>query len=344
MKAVQLHAPGGIEALRYEEAGDPALEAPTHVIVKLKAAAINRIDLEIRRGLRGAPKFFPRILGCDGAGIVSTCGAAVTNVKPGDAVCIYPFSGCAGCDHCARGGEHLCSARCILGERENGTYAEFVRVPGKNCFPMPSGLSFEEAAALPLVYATTWRMLIAQAEIKPGEWLLIIGSGGVATAALQIAAAIGAHIIVTSGSDKKLAKAMAHGAEYGINHQTADFAAAVRRLTGKRGVDLVVDCVVGNTWIKSLAALARGGRLVTCGAIAGSRPTTDLRRIFWNNLKIFGAAIATRREFGELLKFFEFSRAKPIIDRVYTLRDAAKAQQRMEDRKHFGKIVLRTDA
>ena len=233
--------------------------------------------------------------------------------------------------------------RSVLGERRHGTYAEYVSVPGKNCFAIPAGLSFEEAAAFPLVYVTLWRLLITQAELRPGESLLIVGGGGIATAALLVAASLATHIIIASGNAEKLAKAKMLGAEHGINYRHTDFAKEVRSLTGKRGVDVVVDCVGGESWSKSLASLARGGRLVTCGTVAGAAAATDLRRIFWNHLKIFGAAAGTREEFRQLLNFFAVSGAKPIIDRIYPLHDAAKAHQRMEKGESFGKIVLRMD-
>jgi NADPH:quinone reductase-like Zn-dependent oxidoreductase len=188
-------------------------------------------------------------------------------------------------------------------------------------------------------------MLVTNAQLKPGEHVLILGiGGGVATAALQLAAYIGTHIIVTSSSDEKLEKAKALGSEHGINYKNADFAKEVRQLTGKRGVDVVVDCVGGDGWIKSLASLAKGGRLVTCGATAGANPPTDIRRIFWNNLKIFGSTLGDRAEFREVLNFMEASRTKPVVDQVFPLRDAAAAQKRLEEGKQFGKILLRMDA
>jgi NADPH:quinone reductase-like Zn-dependent oxidoreductase len=174
--------------------------------------------------------------------------------------------------------------------------------------------------------------------------VLILGiGGGVATAALQIAAFIGTHVIVTSGSDEKLEKAKLLGAEHGINYNAIDFAKEVRRLTGKRGVDVVVDCVGGESWVKSLASLVKGGRLVTCGATTGANPPTDIQRIFWNHLQIYGSTLGDRAEFREVLNFMEVSRTKPVVDRVFPLREAAAAQQRMEERKQFGKIVLRID-
>ena len=344
MKAVQIHAYGGIDQLRYEDAEVPQLRSPHDVILKLKAAAVNRVDLAVRSGFKGAPLSVPRILGADGAGTVVSAGAEVRHVKPGDAVCLYPFYGCGQCRFCAAGQPSQCCQRRLLGECDNGTYAEFVRVPAHNCVGLPSGLSFEEGAAFPLVYVTAWHMLITQAELKPGESVLIVGAGGgIATAALQIASVSAARVIVTSSSEEKLIAARGYGAEHGIRCLRSEYAKAVRSLTGKRGVDVVVNCVGGSSWAESLAALARGGRLVTCGAVAGSQPRTDLRRVFWNHLRVFAANSGTRQEFLRVLQFFAASGRKPIIDQIFPLKDAASAQRRLEQGKPFGKIVLRVD-
>jgi NADPH:quinone reductase-like Zn-dependent oxidoreductase len=341
LKAVRLHAYGGIDNLHYEETDDPRLKSSHDAIVRLKAASVNHHDVSIRRGIGPAAAHLPHILGSDGAGIIAQIGAEVSNVRPGDAVCLYPASSCRRCEFCNAQREHLCSQRRLLGERESGTYAEYVSVPASNCYPMPQGLSFEEAAAFPLVYTTAWRMLINDAQLKPGESVLILGiGGGIATAAFQIAASIGAHIIVTSSSEDKLAMANKLGAEHGINYQTADVAKEVRNLTNKRGVDVVVDCVGGDGWVKSFAALAKGGRLVTCGATAGASPQTDLRRVFWNHLRVFGSMVGTREEFCQVLNFMAVARTKPILDQVFSLKDTANAHQRMEAGQQFGKMVL----
>lgn len=345
MKAVRIHEHGGVEKLRYEEAPEPTLAGPNDAIIKLKAASLNHIDIWIRRGLTGVEIALPHILGGDGAGVIAEAGDQVRNIKTGDAVCLYPPSGCGRCEFCINGREYMCVKLRVLGERENGTYAEYARVPARNCFPIPPGLSFEQAAAFPLVYITVWRMLVTNAQLKPNEHVLILGiGGGVATAALQLAAHIGTHIIVTSSSDEKLEKAKTLGAEHGINYKNTDFAQEVRRLTNKRGVDVVVDCVGGDGWIKSLASLAKGGRLVTCGATAGANPPTDIRRIFWNNLTIFGSTLGDRADFREVLNFMEASRTQPVVDQVFPLRDAAAAQKRLEEGRQFGKILLRMDA
>lgn len=344
MKAVRIHAPGAIDALRYEDCEEPQLERPTDVTVKLIAAGVNRLDLELRTG--GKSRFsFPHILGCDGAGRIEALGAEVSDLKPGDTVCIYPCLHCGSCEFCAAKEYERCAGKRILSQCENGTYAEYITVPANNCLPIPFGFSFEEAAALPLVYSTAWRLIMTQGKLIPGEIVLIRGvGGGIATAALQIAASVGARLIVSSPNDEKLAKAKALGFERTINDETVDLAKEVRRLTAKHGVDLVVDCIGGADWGKSLGCLARGGRLVTCGAISGANPPTDLRRIFWNHLKICGATYPSRDEFRRVLRFFDYCRVKPIIDTVYTLREAAQAHGRMEQRRHFGKIVLRTDS
>lgn len=342
MKAVRIHGHGGTEQLRYEEAIDPELRSPMDAIVKLEAAAVNPIDLAIRAGTRGGELFSPRILGTDGAGTIVATGAKVKNVTTGDVVCLYPLTSCGQCHACVEGRPCHCTARQVWGERDNGTYAEYIRVPAKNCFAMPAGFSFEEAAAFPLVYVTAWRMLINDAELRPGEWVLIMGAGGgIATAALHLAGAIGARVIVTSSSEAKLARSLERGAAHGLNYRDPELAKEVRRLTGKRGVDVAVDCTGGENWLKCLAALARGGRLLTCGAAGGAAPRTDLRRVFWNHLKIFGTTGGSHTEFRQLLSFMEVSRHKPVIDQVFPLKDAKWAQQRMQGGQQFGKIVLR---
>ena len=344
MKAVRIHEHGGVDKLRYEEAPEPKPISPTDAIVRLKAAALNHIDIWNRRGLTGVKISFPRILGADGAGTVVEVGEQVSNVRKGDAVCLFPPSGCGQCEFCLTDRDFMCVHLRVLGERLDGTYAEYVKVPSRNCFPIPPGLSFEEAAAFPLVFVTVWRMLVTNAELRPGEHVLVLGvGGGVATAALQLAKSMGAHVIVTSSSDEKLELAKNWGADHGVNYRKSDFAGEARRLTGKRGVDVVVDSVGGEGWVKSLAALAKGGRLVTCGATAGATPATDLRRIFWNHLKIYGSTLASREEFGRLLSFMRISRLRPIIDQIFPLEEAQAAQRRLEEGKQFGKIVLQIE-
>lgn len=269
-------------------------------------------------------------------------GREVDNVRPGDAVCLYPASGCGQCEFCRTDRDFMCIRVRVLGERLPGTYAEYVKIQARNCFPIPAGFSFEEAAAFPLVHITVWRMLVINGGLQPGDRVLILGvGGGVASAALLLALRMGARVMVTSGSDEKLEKARALGAEHGINHHATDFAKEARQWTGKRGVDLVVDCAGGEGWPKSLAALAKGGRLVTCGATAGPCAPTDIRRVFWNQLKIFGSTLGSRADFQQALDFANATGTKPIVDRAFDLTEARAAQQRLEAGKQFGKIVLR---
>jgi NADPH:quinone reductase-like Zn-dependent oxidoreductase len=345
LKAVQLYGHGGAHQLRFGEAENPQLTSPADVIVQLKAIAINRRDLEIRQGKRPLDTPLPHIPGSEGAGTVVAVGDRVKAFRLGDHVCLYPEIECGECKNCTTGRKSLCERRRLLGEAGNGTYAEYISVPARNCLLMPLSFSFEEAAAFPLAFAMAWRMLIGNAAIKPGESILILGiGGGIASAALQLASRLGAHVIVTSASDEKLAKALSLGAAHGINHQQTDFAKAVRGITNKRGVDVVVNNIGGVFWVQSLASLAKGGRLVTCGAVAGAHPPTDLRRLFWNHLQVFGTTVGSRAEIHRVMEFLAVTQTKPIIDRVFPLREAAQAQLRMEEAKQFGKIVLRVDS
>lgn len=341
MKAVRIHAHGGADQLRYEDAPDPRILSATDIIVKLEAAALNHIDIWVRMGATGMSIPLPHIVGADGAGVVVEVGSDVKNVKAGDKVCLYSFTGCGECEFCLSDRDFMCIRVRALGERLDGTYAEYIKVAPKNCFPIPSYMSFDEAAAFPLVGVTVWRMLVTNARLQPGEILLIIGiGGGVASAALQVGKRIGARVIVTSGSDEKLDRATALGADHGINHRKKNFAEEVKRLTDNRGVDVVLDSVAGEVWQKSLRSLAHGGRLVTCGATAGGEPAEDLDLLISKEISIYGSTLGSREDFCQLLGFLKASQIHPIIDRKFALRDAREAQQRMEDARQFGKIVL----
>ena len=341
MKAVQIYEYGGADKLRYEEAPDPVLQSSGDVIVRLEAASLNHIDLWNRKGLTGMKVEFPHILGADGAGVVEEAGSGVAHVKKGDPVCLYPPVGCSACEFCRTNRDYMCVHLRVLGEGMKGSYAEYVTIPGANCFPIPEGYGFEEAAAFPLVFITVWRMLVTNARLAPGETVLILGiGGGVAMAALQIAKAMNAWVAVTSSSAEKLDRARELGADYGLNYRECDFTREIRNLTGKRGVDVVVDCVGGESWAKSLAALVKGGRLVTCGATTGATPATDIRRIFWNHLSIFGSTLGSREEFEQVLRFVEASKVRPVLDQSFPLAEAAAAQTRLETGQQFGKIIL----
>jgi NADPH:quinone reductase-like Zn-dependent oxidoreductase len=336
-----MHGHGGIEQLFYEEADEPKITEPNEVVVKLKAAAINHIDIWNRMGATGVVIPMPHILGGDGAGTIAEIGRSVVNVRIGDAVCLYPPTGCRQCEFCLTDRDFMCIRLRVIGERLEGTYAEYVKLPAENCFPIPAEYCFEEAAAFPLVFITLWRMLVTNAKLNPGDTMLIIGiGGGVASASLQVAKRLGAQVIVTSGNDEKLARAQALGADHGINHRREDFVKIVRTLTKDRGVDVVLDCVAGEVWQKSLASLATGGRLVTCGATAGALPNDNIAAIFSKQLKIYGSTLGSREEFRQLISFLNVSKIKPIIDKIFPLKDGAAAQKYVEDAKQFGKVVL----
>lgn len=341
MKAIRIHAHGGVDQLRYEDAAEPRIRSEKDVIVKLEAAALNHIDIWVRLGATGMEIPMPHILGADGAGVVVEAGSEVKNVKAGDKVCLYSFTGCGECEFCLSDRDFMCIRVRSLGERLDGTYAEYVKVTPENCFPVPSYMSFEEGAAFSLVFVTVWRMLVTNARLQTGESLLIIGvGGGVASAALQLAKRMGARVIVTSGTDEKLERAKALGADHGINHRRQNFAEEVKVLTDNRGVDVVLDSVAGEVWQNSLASLAHGGRLVTCGATAGAEPIDDLNSMIRKELKIYGSTLGSREDFRQLLNFLDVARIHPIIDRKFPLKDAAAAQQRMEEARQFGKILL----
>lgn len=341
MKAVRIHHHGGVEQLRCEELAEPQIQRADDVIVQLKAAAVNFSDLQIRRGSDASRADLPRVLGSDGAGQVVAIGSAVNAVKIGDSVCLYPQQGCGTCAACGGDRPEFCDQARRLGAQVDGTYAEFVRVAAQNCVPLPAQFSFAEGAAVAVSHLSAWRMLITDAQLKPGEAVLIRGIGSdIATAAWQLATRTGAHVIVTADNPQTLAKAAQLGAAEGIDETAVDFAAEVRRRTAKRGVDVVVDCLGGAGWTKSFAALARDGRLVTCGASAGTHAASDLRRIFWHHLKVFGSSLGSRAELRQALNYLTCTGSKPVIDKVFPLAQAAAAQQRFETGQQFGKIVL----
>jgi NADPH:quinone reductase-like Zn-dependent oxidoreductase len=344
MKAIAITAHGGMEKVQYMDVERPTL-GPREVLIETRAMALNHLDLWVRHGLPGSQLAMPHVLGADGAGVVAEVGAEVSRVQVGARVLINPGLNCGVCEFCQAGEQSLCATFGIMGETCPGTFAEYMKVPQDNVHPIPEGFSWEEAAGFPLVFVTAWRMLISKAQIKPGEDILILGiGGGVSTAALQIAKSVGLRAFVTSSSDEKLQQAKKLGADAVINYKAQDFGREVRHLTDQRGVDVVVDSVGGESHAKSLASLVKGGRLVTCGATAGPRPQTDLARIFWNQLSVFGSTMGNRREFAEMLNFVGKRGVKPVIDQVFALADGAKALSRMEEGKQFGKIVLKVGA
>jgi len=340
MKAVVVRAHGGLEVVEVGEAPAPSA-APGEAVVAVRAAALNHLDIWVRKGGRAALRF-PHVLGSDAAGVVAEVGPGVAGVRPGDAVLVSPGLSCGGCDACRRGEQSECAAFGIIGLSRPGVFAERVAVPAANLFPKPPALSFEEAAALGIAYGTAWRMLFGRARLRPGEWVLIHGiGGGVALAALQFAKRAGARTVVTSSSDEKLARARALGADHGVNYRAAgDVGAAVREATGGRGVDVSVNTVGAGAWAADFAAVRKGGRIVLCGVTAGAEAPTDLRALYWNQFTILGSTFASHDDFRLMLQTVQATGMKPVIDSVFPLSRAREAMARMEAGEQFGKIVL----
>jgi zinc-binding alcohol dehydrogenase/oxidoreductase len=323
MKAVVIHEDGGPEVLRYEEVPDPQ-PGPGEVLVAMRAASLNHLDVWTRMGLPSVPK--PRILGADGAGVVAALGAGVTGFEPGQPVVINP------------GLEHG-DAIHVLGEHTQGVHAELAAIPATNVYQLRDGVTLEEAAAFPLVFETAYRMLVSRARLQEGEWVLIWGiGGGVATAALVLARALGARTIVTSSSDDKLAKASVLGADVAVNHETGDVVATVKEAAGA-GADVVVETVGDATWKRSLDAARPRGRIVVCGATSGPNPPAALHRLWWKQLDLLGSSMGTRADFEGAYDLVAAG-AKPVIDSVFPLAEARAAHERLEAGEQFGKILL----
>lgn len=340
MKAIVFSQHGGPEVLPYKDVPEPQITA-TEVLVRVRAVALNHLDLWVRQGIPGVAIPLPHIPGSDVAGEVAKVGELVRRVKVGQKVVLAPGVTCGICPACVAGRDNHCRKFTNLGYMIDGGCAEFVRVPEVNCFPWPGDLSFEEAAAVPLVFQTAWHMLLARAELQPAEEVLVLGAGsGVGSAAIQIAKFFGARVIATAGSDEKLRKARDLGADETINHSTQDIYEEVRRLTGRRGVDVVFEHVGTATWDKSVASLAPGGRLVTCGATTGYDAKIDLRFLFARQLSLLGSYMGTKAELGTVLKLVGQRKLKPVIDRVMPLAECARAHELLEHREQFGKIVL----
>jgi NADPH:quinone reductase-like Zn-dependent oxidoreductase len=316
MKAIRIHEDGGPEVLVYEDAPDPE-PGPNDVLIQLRAASLNRLDLWVRRGLPSVPK--PRILGADGAGIDES----------GRRVVINP-----GLEH----GDRIT----VLGEHMDGTHAELIAIPAPNVYPIPEGVSFEEAAAFPLVFETVYRMLVTRAGLQAGEWVLVWGAGsGIGSASIVLAKALGARVIATSSSDAKLELARGLGADAIVNHETGDVVEAVRQATDGPGADVVVEHVGEATWQTSLQAARAHGRIAVCGATTGPNPKASLHRIWWKQLTILGSTMGTKADFEGAYELVTSGRARPVIDSVFPLAEARAAHERMESGEHFGKIVLK---
>jgi NADPH:quinone reductase-like Zn-dependent oxidoreductase len=326
VRAVRIHEDGGPEVLVLEEAPDPE-PAPGEVLVRLRATALNHLDVWIRKGLPSVPK--PRILGADGAGVVEALGDGVTGFDLGERVVLNPGIEAGG------GRIH------VLGEHGDGTNAELIALPATNVHPIPESLSFEEAAAFPLVFETAYRMLVTRAGLREGEWVLAWGvGGGVSTAALAIGKALGARVLVTSSSDAKLERARELGADATVNHATGDVKAAALEATEGRGVDVVIESVGEATWTTSLQVAAPGGRITVCGATSGPNPPAALHRIWWKQLSILGSTMGTGEDFAGAYELVTSGRARPVVDSVLPLEEIRTAHERLEAGEQLGKIVL----
>lgn len=341
MKAAAFYECGEPDKIQIVDVPQPK---PTHkqALVQVRACGLNYFDLQMLRGpaAEGAPS--PFWSGGDIAGEIVETGSDVTSFKTGDGVIINPSLYCGKCEHCLAGEESICETYGIIGDTIPGGLAEYIAVDEDNLMHLPESFSFEEGAAVPLVYQTAWRALISQAKIRPGEDVLILGaSGGVSSAAIQIAKMAGARVFTTTSSVDKVEKAKQLGADFCLNRNEGDYWAEISRLTNGRGVDVVLESVGAATWMKSLQSLAKGGRLVTIGRTTGRMVEMDVRLVFWSHLKILGSTMSNRKEFADVMKLVFDGRLKPVIDSVYPLGQAKAAFEHLAAGKHFGKIIIK---
>ena len=341
MRALVLTEVGGLEHLALAEVAAPEIRSPHDVRVRVRAAALNRLDLFVASGLPGVAYIFPHVVGSDGAGVVESVGSAVTLVRPGDRVMINPGISCGTCDECRRGEESLCPAFQLLGEHRSGTLAELVVVPEVNLGIMPPEMPWPEAAAFSLATLTAWHMLMRRAQLTAGETVLIWGvGGGVALAAVQVAARTGARIIATSSSDAKLEVARGYGATETVNHAQEDVVARVRALTANQGAEVIVDSVGEPTWQRSTRLLRRGGRLVTCGATGGPHVDIDLRRLFWHQWSLLGSTMGSHADYREIVRLAGEGVLWPHVDQVMPFDRAIDGYQRLARGEQTGKLVI----
>ncbi|MBI1320300.1 MAG: zinc-binding dehydrogenase [Candidatus Hydrogenedens sp.] len=340
MRAVYIEANGGIEQLRTGDLPKPQ-PGPGEVLVAVRAAALNHLDIWIRKGRPGLTLSFPHVLGSDAAGTIAETGPGVSQVQVGDEVVINPGISCMRCEWCLRGEQSECASFGILGAARQGAFAEYVVVPEVNVQSRPAHLSWEEAAALPLAHLTAWRMLFSRGQLRSGETVLIHGiGGGVAIAGLQLATAAGASVIVTSSSEDKLQRAAELGAAQGINYASANVAERVAELTGGRGVDLVLDTVGASTWPLNFQVARKGGRIVHCGVTAGATVEANISALYARHLTVMGSTMGSQEDFRRLLRFVGSTGLRPVVDSAVPLEEAVAQQTRMEQGGQFGKLVL----
>ena len=340
MKAIRIHEHGGLEKLIYEDAPVPAIGA-NDVLVEVNATSINHLDIWVRKGLPGVKFPLPMIPGVDAAGVVADNGSEVRHVKRGDRVVVAQGLSCGHCKQCLNGQDNLCKDYRLIGEHRDGADAEYISVPSRNILALPEKVSFESAAATALVFLTAWQMLVDKANVRPGEDVLIHSAGsGVGSAGIQIARMMGARVIATTSSDAKAAKARELGADEIINYRSQNILSEIRRLTEKKGVDVVFDYIGAAVWDDSIKALAKGGRLVTCGATSGYEATTDLRYVFYKQIQILGSTMGKKGDLQTIFKLVERGILKPVIDRILPLADAREGHRIVEAAEQFGKVVL----
>jgi len=340
MKAVRFHEYGGPEVLRYEDAPDP-VRKPGEVLVRVRACALNHLDLFQRIGPPRVKVNLPHISGSDIAGTVEETPPDETELQKGAEVIVNPGLGCGRCEKCLSGKDNQCRYYRIIGNEVDGGYAELVSVPRRNVLLKPERMDFVQAASFPLVFLTAYHMLITKAGLVAGETVVVLSAGsGVGIAAIQVAKAHGANVIATSRRDAKLKRAVELGADYVVNTETQDLIQEVRKYTDGRGADVVVEHVGNATWDRSIKAVAKGGRVVTCGATTGYEAVTDLRYIYAKEVSVFGTYMGGAGELFRVVELFRQRRLRPIVDREYPLNQAAQAQARMEGDEHFGKLVL----
>ena len=340
MKAVIFRRHGGPEVLESAEVPEP-VAGPGEILVRVKACSVNHLDLWIRQGIPAYKIPLPHISGCDVAGVVERVGAGVTSVTRGDRVVLAPGLSCGTCAYCKAGDDNLCASYGIRGAATDGGYAELAVAQVADAMPIPAGLSFEEAAAFPLVFLTAWHMLVTRAKTQAGERVLVQAAGsGVGHAAVQIAKHLKARVITTVGSDTKVPKAKALGADEVINYQRENVEERVTAFTQSRGADVVFEHVGPSTWEASLRVLGKGGRLVTCGATSGPSVQLDLRYVFSRQLTVLGSMMGTRVELDTVARLIGERKLRPIVDTVFPLREARAAQERMLKRDVFGKLIL----
>jgi len=338
MKAIRIHEFGGPEVLRYEDVPDPR-PRKDQVLVRIRACALNHLDLWVRGGIPGVK--LPHILGSDIAGEIAEVGEYLTGFHEGQRVLLAPMHFCNHCEYCAAGSQTLCREFTVLGNGVDGGNCELIVVPAVNVIPIPEHLSFDEAASVPLVFLTAWHMLVDRARIRHGQTVLVLGAGsGVGIAAIQIAKLFHARIITTAGDEKKLAKAAALGADFGINHYQHKISQEVRRITNKEGVDIVVEHVGEATWGESMKSLKPGGTIVTCGATTGPNIAFDLRFLFARQLSFLGSYMGTMGDLHQALKFVFDGTFKTVVDRAFPLAETRAAHEYMQSSQMFGKIVL----